>query len=108
RFELGEAADRRCGARREARSAKDVFGLRGGVEHIVRRERRTVTEVREQVSAEQRAGGLFVDDVRVPAVRDMWCLDVAHAFAAEVALFVGVERYGRAVGEVVDRNHAAV
>ncbi len=70
-LEFGEAADRGCGLGRETRGTENVLGLRGGVEEIVRGDGWSGADLGEEVTAEQCAGGLFVEDVRVPAAEAM-------------------------------------
>ena len=84
RIELGEAADGGRRLRCETARAEQVLGLDGRVDEVVPRQRRPVSDLGEQVTAEQGAGGLLVEDVGIPPVGDVWCVDAADAPTAEV------------------------
>ena len=80
---------------------------RGGLDDVVGREGRAVPELGEEIAAQQRLGGLLVENPGLPAVRDMGGVDVTDPVMAELDDLTVGERHRRAVGQVVERHHAA-
>ena len=104
--ELGQGPHRGRGLRREARGPEDVFGERRALDDVVARERGTVADLGEEVTAEQRAGGLLVEHARVPAVGHVRCVDVTNPVRSQLDDLTVGERHRWTVAEVVVRDHA--
>jgi hypothetical protein len=63
--------------------------------------------VREEIAAKERLGGLFIEDLSFPSVRDMRCGDNANSLTAEVKNFILRQRARWPVGKIVHGNLAA-
>ena len=108
RRELGEAADRRAHAGVEAGILEQVLRRDRRPDDVALGQRRAVAELGEQVAAQQGPRRLLVQHAGVPAMRRMRRVDEADALAAaEVDHFAVLQHARRAVGEVVERHHAA-
>jgi hypothetical protein len=88
-----------------------VLGLDGRVEEVAVGDRRSVTDLGTQVPAEERAGLLFEEHVRLPVVGHVGCGHLEHPAlqrrAAEVEHLAVIERTRWPVAVVVQREHAA-
>ena len=99
------AADRRRRQRPQGRRLEHLLCLDGPFEDLVGGDSRTATELRSDVAAQERVGGLLVQHARLPVVGHVRRVEVAHALAAEVEHLAVGKRPGRPVGEVVHRHH---
>ncbi len=65
--QISEPADSRPGAGGKAAGPEDVLCLAGGLDDVVRGDGRAVAELGEQVTTEERVGGLVEQDAGLQA-----------------------------------------
>ena len=71
RGQIGQTTNRWRNARFLTRVVEDVLGRGRWAHNVVLRNRRTVSQMREEITAEQRLAVLFVDYPSIPTVRHM-------------------------------------
>jgi hypothetical protein len=91
----------------ERAGMEDVLGGCGGLHDVAFCQCRPVAEVGEQVPAEQGAGGLLEEDAGLPSMGHVRRIDVAYSLAPQVKDVTVGHGHRRAIGKIVQRDHAA-
>ncbi len=84
-----------------------VTPVKRGPHDVAAGHRRRIAHVGEEIAGEQRAGGLLVEQARVPAVRHVRGVEAAHAAAAQVEDLVVGERARGPRRLIVEPDRAA-
>src|SRR5882757_4756906 len=99
-LQRGELAHRRARGRAKAGVMEQTLRLNRLLNDVALGDRRTVSNSRKQVSAQQSAGRFLEHNASIPTVRHVWRIDVAKALATDIDNLT-VRKYARlAIGHV--------